>query len=203
MRLSHLFSALMLCCLSTVTLAESQTETLVFIRHAEKQPDDLGQLTCQGLNRALALPTRLKSLFGKPDYLFAPDPAVLNHGFSYVRPLATLEPTAIQLAMPVNTHFGYDDIDGLLKELDQPRYAGSMVWIAWEHNMIEKLLHTVAKRYKADDLGISKWSGKDFDRIAVLTLTRDGKQVKVAYRQLQQELNGQSTRCPLPAAQGG
>ena len=44
----------------------------MFIRHGEKPANDDGQLTCQGLNRALALPAVLTAKFGKPDFIFAP-----------------------------------------------------------------------------------------------------------------------------------
>jgi hypothetical protein len=54
---------------------QTDVETIVFLRHGEKPPGGLGQLTCQGLNRALALPPVLISKFGKADYIFAPDPA--------------------------------------------------------------------------------------------------------------------------------
>jgi hypothetical protein len=47
-------------------------ETIVFLRHGEKPDKEIGQLNCQGLNRALALPRILSSKFGKPDYIFAP-----------------------------------------------------------------------------------------------------------------------------------
>ncbi|TDR71616.1 hypothetical protein [Paludibacterium purpuratum] len=196
MSLPRLFALLPLLALPAGAFATPQTETLVFLRHAEKQPDDLGQLTCQGLNRALALPPRLKTLFGNPDYLFAPNPGVPNHGFNYIRPLATIEPTAIQLRMPVNTHYGYDDLDGLMGELDQPRYRQSMVWIAWEHNMIEKLLKRMAARYPTSGIEIDKWPGKEFDRLAVVTLTRDGNTVRMGYRIQQQNLNGMAETCP-------
>src|SRR5580704_3570481 len=67
------------------------TTTIVLIRHAEKPDLGLGQLNCQGLNRALALPAVLGRLFGKPDTLIAPDPAEPKedhgHQYSYVRPL--------------------------------------------------------------------------------------------------------------------
>ena len=36
--------------------AGSATETIVFVRHGEKPANGLGQLDCQGFNRALALP---------------------------------------------------------------------------------------------------------------------------------------------------
>jgi len=47
----------------------------VLIRHGEKPPGGLGQLTCKGLNRSLALPSLLIGRYGKPDFIFAPDPA--------------------------------------------------------------------------------------------------------------------------------
>ena len=50
-------------------------ETIVFFRHGEKPSGGLGQLTCQGLNRALALPDVLLAKFRTPHYLYAPNPA--------------------------------------------------------------------------------------------------------------------------------
>lgn len=54
------------------------TQTLVFLRHGEKPGEGLGQLNCQGLNRALDLATVLPERFGKADYVFAANP----HGMS-------------------------------------------------------------------------------------------------------------------------
>ena len=36
---------------------DGAAETIVFVRHGEKPEAGLGQLNCQGLNRALALPS--------------------------------------------------------------------------------------------------------------------------------------------------
>ena len=92
-------------------------ETIVFFRHGEKPSGGLGQLTCQGLNRALALPDVLLRKFGRPDYLYAPNPAVKMPdpagSFFYVRPLATIEPVAIRAGRSVNTRYGYNDVAGL------------------------------------------------------------------------------------------
>lgn len=49
-------------------------ETLIFVRHGEKPADNSGQLTCKGLNRALALPDVLLNRYGKPDFIFAAGP---------------------------------------------------------------------------------------------------------------------------------
>ena len=95
----------------------SGEQTIVFFRHGEKPPGGLGQLTCQGLNRAVALPSVLLAKFGAPDYLYAPNPAVKMSdpagSFYYVRPLATIEPTAIRAGRSVNSRYGYNDITGL------------------------------------------------------------------------------------------
>src|SRR5215470_1540086 len=95
----------------------SADETIVFFRHGEKPSGGYGQLTCQGLNRALALPTVLTGMFGKPAYLYAPNPAVKISDPAgsayYVRPLATIEPTAIRAGVGVNTKYGYTDIASL------------------------------------------------------------------------------------------
>src|SRR5262249_51427836 len=84
---------------TTVATGANTTETLVFMRHGEKPAGGYGQLTCQGLNRANALPFVLKSRFGAAQYVFAPNPIVpipdAAGSFYYVRPLATIEPTAV------------------------------------------------------------------------------------------------------------
>ncbi len=97
--------------LPTVEAAEvAATQTIVLLRHGEKPALGLGQLNCQGLNRALAIPAVIAKQFGKPDSIFAPDPAqaISENGQSYyVRPLATIEPTAIAFGLPVDTSIGY------------------------------------------------------------------------------------------------
>src|ERR1017187_8769085 len=85
-------------------------ETLICIRHGEKPATGLGQLSCQGLNRALALPKVLRARFDMPAAIFAPNPGVQKSDqgqlYNYIRPLATIEPTAIALGLPVNTQYG-------------------------------------------------------------------------------------------------
>src|SRR5471030_2488546 len=74
------------------------TQTLVFLRHAEKPAGGLGQLNCQGLNRAIKLSTLLPEKFGKANYVFAANPTrnveegELDNSYSYIRPLMTISP---------------------------------------------------------------------------------------------------------------
>jgi len=99
------------------TPAQPQPETIVFVRHGEKPAGGFGQLDCQGLNRALALPAVIAAKFGKPDAIYAPNPSMQKKDdgalYDYVRPLATIEPTAIQYGMPVNTTYGFAQYDEL------------------------------------------------------------------------------------------
>src|ERR1035441_5817659 len=78
----------------TSTNASGQSvETIVCIRHGEKPRGSLGQLSCRGLNRALALPKVLFAKYGSPQFVFACNPTQKVKGYFYVRPLATIEPT--------------------------------------------------------------------------------------------------------------
>jgi hypothetical protein len=114
-------------------------ETIVLVRHGEKAHGGLGQLTCRGLNRALALPDVLLNKFGKPQFIFAPNPTQKVDGgkYYYVRPIVTIDPTAVRCGLPVNTEFGYREIDGLEHELLKPKYQNAMIFIAWEHGAMD------------------------------------------------------------------
>ena len=96
----------------------------MFVRHGEKPALGLGQLDCRGLNRALALPGVIAKTWGKPDFIFAPDPAAEKKdagvSYDYVRPLATIEPTAVLFGMPVDAHIGFADVAGLQAALEAP-----------------------------------------------------------------------------------
>src|SRR5664280_1106201 len=124
--------------------------TLVMIRHGEKPALGFGQLDCQGLNRALALPDVLLAKFGRPDALFAPDPGVATNDFgqpyNYIRPLATIEPTAIRFGLPVNTRWGIANLAPLEDELLSPDHAGQVLFIAWEHNLVVQMARDILSR---------------------------------------------------------
>lgn len=51
---------------SLMNLNALADSTIVILRHGEKPGRGLGQLSCQGLNRALALPPILLSRYGVP-----------------------------------------------------------------------------------------------------------------------------------------
>jgi hypothetical protein len=184
--------------------AISGTETIVFLRHGEKPAHGLGQITPQGFNRAIALSKVLPAKFGKPDFLFAPDPGqkVTDAGspYNYVRPLATIEPTAIVLGMPVQTPCGFLEIGKLDQELTDPKYANATIFVAWEHGMEAKAAANLIAQFGGNAADVPPWKGKDFDSLYVVKIVRTAGQPTVATFSLDHEdLNNLSTTMPAPA----
>lgn len=180
-------------------------ETIIAIRHGEKPPGGLGQLTCKGLNRALALPRVLVPRFGKPDAIYAPDPADQvndgsNNRYSYIRPLITIEPTAIVLGMPVNAQMGFTDIAKLQSALTAPEYANALIFVAWEHVMLNKFAQQMLKSYGDDPSAVPDWPNSDYDRIYIFKITQDRGKSRLTFKIEQEGLNGSlSDACPTPA----
>lgn len=179
-------------------------QTLVFIRHAEKPAAGLGQLNCQGLNRALALPAVLLAKFGKPDFVFASDPHEQKpdngQPYNYVRPLLTVAPTAVQLGLPINASFGFDDIEGLQRELLAPKYQNALTLVAWEHKKLEDVVKALLKQLGGDASAVPHWRGSDFDSIYVVRIERREGRIGASFALEHQQLNGQAATCPAPAA---
>lgn len=176
------------------------TETIILIRHGEKPKGGMGQLSCRGLNRSLKLPAVIAKDFGKPDAIFAPDPAKekKDSGISYAynRPLATVEPTAVRFQMPVDTRFGYDEIGKLQAVLGQPQYSNATILVGWEHKQLYKLARNLLKDNGGDKAAVPKWRGNDFDSIYVLRIKRGEGHVSARFERLNQGLDGQPESCP-------
>src|SRR5215472_16819119 len=181
------------------------TETIVLVRHGEKPADGLGQLNCQGLNRALALPAVIGKLFGRPDAVFAPDPAQskedYGHLYNYVRPLATIEPTAIVFGLPVDASIGVSNLDALRHKLESPDYRNAVVVVAWEHAAIATLARLLVAEHGGDPSIVPDWRGDDFDSIYVVKLTQTGAGTAVTFDRRREGLDGQPTVCPGRAPQ--
>jgi hypothetical protein len=178
------------------------TETIVCIRHGEKPHGGLGQLTCRGLNRALALPKVLLGKYGKPEFIFAPNPEHKvdkvngQGGYYYVRPLATIEPTAIRCGLPVNTEFGFDEIKGLEEELGKPQYQNATIFVAWEHGLLDNFAKNMVKDNGDDPKKVPEWRGDEYDMIFVFKITRDSGGQKFSFTVEHEGLNGLSDECP-------
>ncbi|RDU98571.1 histidine phosphatase family protein [Trinickia dinghuensis] len=188
--------------------ASARTETLVFVRHGEKPAKGYGQLDCQGLNRAMALPAVIAAKFGKPDAIYAPNPSAQKKDngvrYDYVRPLATIEPTAIQFTLPVNTDYGYSEIDKLEQALIQPGQAGKLIVTAWEHREIEDLVRDIVSKYGGGSSAASNvpyWHSSDFDSVYVVKLDWDaqGQAPRATFVHDHEGLDGRPKDCPCAA----
>lgn len=212
LRRRHLLLGLALACAAippALVVVESRaqpvdgTQTLVFLRHAEKPGEGLGQLNCQGLSRALDLASVLPERFGDADYVFAANPSRhVEEGsqdlrYSYIRPLMTITPSAIRLGLPVNIDYSANDTDALADELLSNKYRNATVYTAWSHGYLPELINTVAGKALGQERVITEdWSGDDFDTLYVLTLTwHDGKATLLS-RNVRQQLDGGSKACP-------
>jgi hypothetical protein len=199
------FAAVLFLTPATVVIPLQAQETIIAIRHAEKPPGGLGHLTCQGLNRALALPKILIGRYGKPDAIYAPDPAVqVNEGnekrYSYVRPLATIEPTAIALSMPVNAQIGLSDIGRLQSELTAPANSHALIFVAWEHEMLNKFAQQMLQSYGDNPALVPDWPNDDYDRIYIFKIQQTAGRFGLSFKIEHENLNGRlSGSCPAPA----
>jgi hypothetical protein len=179
------------------------TQTLVFLRHAEKPEGGLGQLNCQGLNRAIDLSTLLPEKFGKADYVFAANPTrnveegELDNSYSYIRPLMTISPAAIKLGLPVNIEFSANDTSDLARELTADKYHNSTIYTAWSHGYLPELINKVAGNAVGGKQSITDdWSGDDFDSLYVLTLTWHNGKASLQSHSYKQGLDHGKETCP-------
>lgn len=175
--------------------------TIVILRHGEKPPAGLGQLSCQGLNRSLALPRVLLARFGKPTAIYAPNPSIqkkdLGVPYAYIRPLATIEPLAIQIGMPVNVSWGMSDIESLAETLLSK--TDGLQLVAWEHHLGKELAKLLLAKSGANKDVVPEWAGDDFDSLYVVRISSgsDGAK-KVSFSHEQQGLNSMPAVCPTP-----
>jgi hypothetical protein len=174
-------------------------ETIVFFRHGEKPSGGYGQLTCQGLNRALALPDVLIGRYGTPEFLYAPNPAVKISdpagSFFYVRPLATIEPTAIRAVRSVNTNYGYNNITGLQSVLIKSSKANSVLFVAWEHAYLVKAVQSIMDAY-GGGAPVPAWQTGDYDSLYVVRVTYTSSGITARFELDKEGLNGLPTACP-------
>ncbi|MFJ7354521.1 hypothetical protein ACIQWS_10195 [Phyllobacterium sp. NPDC097923] len=180
--------------------SSDSVQTIAFIRHGEKPEKGLGQLNCQGLNRALALPPVIARTLGKPDYIFAPNPSDQKEdggeNYDYIRPLATIEPTAISFDLPVNASIGVSERKDLTKALSKQKLRNARILVAWEHKKIDNIVSDLLEANNGDAGAVPKWQKDDFDSIYVVTITRNGETSKSTFEIKHQGLNGQPQTCP-------
>ncbi|MVW86399.1 histidine phosphatase family protein [Pseudomonas sp. PB101] len=179
------------------------TQTLVFLRHGEKPDGGLGQLNCQGLNRAIDLATLLPEKFGKANYVFAANPTrnveegEFDNSYSYIRPLMTISPSAIKLGLPVNINFSANDTSDLADELLHDKYHNSVIYTAWSHGYLPELINKVAGDATGKKMKITEdWESGDYDSLYVLTLTWHNGKASLQSNVYKQGLDNGAETCP-------
>ncbi len=183
------------------SLSAWSSETIVLFRHGEKPAAGLGQLSCQGLQRALALPDVLISKYGRPLELFAPNPAESKPDrgilYAYIRPLATIEPTAIRLEMPVNLSYSLSNYSALTSYLLGPGMENSTYFVAWEHHQIDAIAKLLIAPFD-NELAqtVKHWPDNDFDSIYRITLDGRGESRKATFTVDQQKMVNLPVNCP-------
>jgi hypothetical protein len=190
-----LTSCFVLGCL-LLPLAHADT-TIIIVRHGEKPAQGLGQLSCRGLNRSLALAQILLSKFGQPVAIYAPNPAVkkIDKGvlYAYVRPLATIEPLAVRAGLPVNIDWGMTDIPQLTEVL-LARTDGIQV-VAWEHHFAEKLATHLLEVTGGNPQQVPTWADTDFDSIYIVRVTGHDKDRHATFAHEAEGLNDLPDSC--------
>lgn len=176
----------------------TNVETIVVIRHGEKPHGGLGQLNIRGLNRSLALPDVLLKKYGTPQFIFAPNPSEKVDGakYYYIRPLATIEPTAIRCGLPINTEFGYLEIEGLENELALPKYQNATIFVAWEHGLLDEFGRNMVRNNGGDVKKVPGWPGNEYDMIFVFKFTTVNGHKDFSFTVDHEGLNGLSDQYP-------
>ena len=156
--------------------ADAGPQRVIIIRHGEK-PDQGGNLSCQGFNRALALADVLHQKFGVPNAVYVPT-VDMGKKTRDARMYQTIVPFAVKYNVEINTKYDVDDVDGLANTVK--KQTGTVL-LVWEHKKIDNI---------AKALGVSnadKWDASDFDSIWIIdfkngksTLTKDRENINPA-----------------------
>jgi hypothetical protein len=187
-------TAILSICLGFLVLPVAHADsTIVIMRHGEKPALGLGQLSCKGLNRSLALAPVLLANYGKPVAIYATNPSIkktdLGVAYPYLRPLATIEPLAIRVGMPVNIDWGMTEVSQLSNALLE-KSEGTQ-FVAWEHHLAVKLAKQLLQTLDGKASEVPDWGDSDFDSIYVIRV----KDKLATFTLEHQGLNGQSDNC--------
>ena len=182
-------------------------ETIVIVRHGEKPKKGLGQLNIAGLKRSLLLPDFFKKNFHNANYIFAPNPADKHFAYHgdkkwhcYVRPLATIEPTAITLGLPVDTTFGLKNTEQLVNKILQPKYHDSTIYIAWEHSRILDIAKELIDKMHASNISIPDWEEDNYNMVFVFNIDwskSEGK--KLSFKVMSENFNNLNDKKVAPS----
>ena len=92
--------------------------------------------------------------------------------------------------------FNFTDIDGLRFELTKEKMRECLVFVAWEHNELERVVKQLVDEFGGDPNQVPEWEGKDYDSIYILRVTGGDAAKSVTFRRDHEGLNNLSTDCP-------
>lgn len=128
-----------------------------------------------------------------------PNPAIKKDdkgvSYAYVRPLATIEPLAIRVGLPVIIDQSMTEITPLATKLLE-RKDGIQI-VVWEHHWAEKLARQLLVSAGGNPDEVPRWSDADFDSLFVIRLS-DGSSGnrQATFAQERQGLEHLSDLCP-------
>jgi len=152
-----IWAVLFACIAYTQILPKNVALKVVIIRHGEK-PANGDNLSCAGLNRALALRTVLDTITGKPDHTYVPT-IITGTKTNSVRMFQTVTPFAVQKNLTINSSFKETDTTGAAKDVLNRR---GVVLMVWDHANIPPLAKALGVPGKLT------WNGTDFDSIWII-----------------------------------
>ena len=136
---------------------------VVIIRHGEK-PANGDNLSCQGQNRAIALPAILYNKFGVPDFTYVPTIST-GKQTNHARMFQTVTPFAIQYNLTVNSKYDEKDVMGVAAEILK---KNGTVLLVWEHSVINSIAEALGVK------NVKPWPDDDFDSIWIITISKSG-----------------------------
>lgn len=163
-------------------------DSVIIIRHGEK-PAKGDNLTCKGLNRAIAIPRVLTSQFSVPLYTYVPQ-LTCDNATKHSRMFQTVLPLAARYNLTINSEFEKSKTKevakGIKSVLGEQQKTGTIL-VVWEHKNILPI---------ATALGVADaqpWADDDYDSIWIITQpgTKMARLVKT-----KEGLNGVSDQCP-------
>jgi hypothetical protein len=121
--------------------------------------------------------------------------------YDYVRPLATVEPTAVLFGLPVDVSLDLYDTRGLVAAIEKRRARDHDVFIlvAWEHKQIAPMVRALLSDRGADEADIKQvedWDKEDFDSMYVVAIKQLTNGTGASFERRHEGLDGQSTTCP-------
>lgn len=169
------------------------TDTFVFIPEAEPFTDALDQLSCKGLNRALALPSVLNTYYQTINQFVLPKPDERKPSF-YRRAFMTIEPTIINRGS-LFIAAGRGSIKEMVEYLHSDECLDQTTVITWPKYEMAKLVQALYKEYKGNTSEIPN-PVPSSDSIYEIKVVHSLDKLAASFRIVDEELNDSPAFCP-------